>query len=218
MNYIEPIFDAFYLIAVLSMGIIMIVRGKNDLIVKLYGVMAVILGGGDSFHLIPRIYALLTTGLEAHATALGIGKLITSITMTLFYVVLYRIWEIRFDIKKTAVLRSFLGIFAIARVVLICIPQNQWTQFNAPVIWGIYRNIPFVLFGVLVVYLILKKAAEHNDSTFRKIGIAVIISFACYIPVVLWASSISIIGILMIPKTIAYLWVVYMGYKELGQK
>lgn len=43
------------------------------------GIMAIILGAGDAFHLIPRAYALLTTGLEANAVALGIGKLITSI-------------------------------------------------------------------------------------------------------------------------------------------
>lgn len=55
--------------------------------------MAVVLSSGDSFHLIPRVYALLTTGLEANAFALGLGKLITSITMTVFYVILYFILE-----------------------------------------------------------------------------------------------------------------------------
>ncbi|MBI9109019.1 MAG: hypothetical protein JEZ04_19910 [Spirochaetales bacterium] len=218
MNYIEPVFDVFYLAAVISMGIIMIAAGKNNLIVRLFGIMAVVLGGGDSFHLIPRIYALLTTGLEANAAALGIGKLITSVTMTLFYLILYRIWEIRFDIKKAVGIRVFIGIFVIARIILNFMPQNMWTQFNAPANWGIYRNIPFALLGILIVYLILKKAIENNDSTFKKIGIAVIISFACYIPVVLWASSFGIIGILMIPKTIAYLWVVFIGFKEIRQK
>jgi len=217
MNYIEPVFDVFYLVAVISMGIIMIAAGKNNLIVKLFGIMAVVLGGGDSFHLVPRIYALLTTGLEANAAALGIGKLITSVTMTLFYLILYRIWEIRFDIKKATGTRVIIGILVIARIVLNFMPQNMWTQFNAPVNWGIYRNIPFALLGILIVYLILKKAIENDDSTFKKIGVAVIISFACYIPVVLWASSFSIIGILMIPKTIAYLWVVFIGFKEIRQ-
>ena len=36
--------------------------------------MAFILGAGDSFHLIPRAYALLTNGLEANAAALRYRK------------------------------------------------------------------------------------------------------------------------------------------------
>ena len=55
----------------------------------LFGIMAVTLGAGDSFHLVPRALALCTTGLESYTAALGIGKLITSVTMTAFYVLLY---------------------------------------------------------------------------------------------------------------------------------
>ena len=54
--------------------------------------MAALLGAGDSFHLVPRSYALWTNGLEANAAALGFGKFVTSITMTVFYLILYYIW------------------------------------------------------------------------------------------------------------------------------
>ena len=56
--------------------------------------MAVVLGVGDSFHLIPRALALCTTGLESYTVYLGIGKLITSVTMTVFYILLYYVWRI----------------------------------------------------------------------------------------------------------------------------
>lgn len=36
--------------------------------------MAVTLGAGDAFHLIPRAVALCTTGLDSFTAALGIGK------------------------------------------------------------------------------------------------------------------------------------------------
>jgi len=45
--------------------------------------------------------------------------------------------------------------------------------------------------------------------------LAIILSFGFYIPVVLWSNALPIIGILMIPKTLAYVWVVFMGYKEM---
>ena len=47
-------------------------------------IMAVLLGSGDAFHLVPRAAALCTTGLENFTVQLGLGKWITSITMTIF--------------------------------------------------------------------------------------------------------------------------------------
>lgn len=217
MKYFEPIFHIFYLGSVFYMALKMILAGKNNKMIKLFGIMAFTLGAGDSFHLIPRIYALLTTGLEANAAALGIGKLITSITMTFFYALLIRIWEIRFDIRNDNNIRLFSGILVVSRIILCLMPQNKWTLYNAPVDWGIYRNIPFTILGILIVCLILKEAIKHNDVVFKNIGIGIIISFACYLPVVLFASTYRIIGILMIPKTLAYLWMIYIGYKEINK-
>ncbi|MCY6370173.1 hypothetical protein [Clostridium ganghwense] len=216
MKYFEPIFHVFYLGVVFYMSLKMISAGKNNKLIKLFGVMGFTLGAGDSFHLIPRIYALLTTGLEANAAALGIGKLVTSITMTLFYAILIKIWEIRFDIKENKGIRVFAGILVASRIILTLMPQNQWTLYDAPVSWGIYRNIPFTILGVLIVYLILKEAVKYKDEAFKKIGIGIIISFACYLPVVLFATTYRLVGILMIPKTLAYLWIVYIGYREMN--
>ncbi|MTI66759.1 MAG: hypothetical protein FH753_09190 [Firmicutes bacterium] len=197
------------------MSIKMISAGENNKLLRLFGFMGFILGFGDSFHLIPRIYALLTTGLEANANILGIGKLITSITMTFFYVLMLRIWEIRFDIKRNINIRWITFVLVISRLILTILPQNQWKLYNPPVSWGIYRNIPFTIFGILIVYIILKEAIKHNDTIFKNIGISIIISFLCYIPVVLFASTYRLVGILMIPKTLAYLWIIYVGYKKL---
>ena len=215
MKYFEPIFHVFYLTSVFYMSVKMLETGKNKKLVKLFGLMGLTLAAGDSFHLVPRIHALLTTGLEAHSVSLGIGKLITSITMTLFYAILFKIWKLRFQIKEDQNLRVFTGTLVAARIILSIMPQNQWTLYDAPISWGIYRNIPFTILGVLMVYLVLREATKHKDKIFKKIGIAIIISFACYLPVVLFASANRLIGILMIPKTLAYLWIVYTGYKEL---
>ena len=64
----ETIFDILYLGFALIMGITMLSKGKEP-IVKKAGMMAALLGAGDAFHLIPRSYALWTTGLEANAAA-----------------------------------------------------------------------------------------------------------------------------------------------------
>ena len=85
----ETLFDIVYLVTVITLGILMIRSSRGEKQYLLYGVMAVTLGCGDAFHLVPRAIALCTTGLENYTAALGIGKLVTSVTMTLFYVLLY---------------------------------------------------------------------------------------------------------------------------------
>ena len=71
---VETVFDAFYLIFVISIGIRMVKGSKNNRQFQLFGWMAILLGAGDSFHLMPRALALCTTGLENHTVPLGLGK------------------------------------------------------------------------------------------------------------------------------------------------
>ena len=95
----ETLFDIVYLTAVITLGIGMIRGSGGRKQYLLYGIMAVTQGCGDAFHLAPRAIALCTTGLEDYTAALGIGKLITSLTMTAFYVLLYYVWRSRYRIS-----------------------------------------------------------------------------------------------------------------------
>jgi len=213
----ETLFDVVYLSTVVTLGVIMIKRSEKNSLTWLFGIMAVVLGFGDAFHLIPRSYGLLTIGLEANAVALGIGKLITSITMTFFYILLYFIWRKRYEIKgKNQLTYTILGL-GLIRIILCFFPQNQWTSYDAPVIWGIYRNIPFLFIGFIMIYLFFKYSRLNKDKNFAKMWIAITLSFVFYIPVVLFARAIPMVGMLMIPKTIAYVWIVYMGFKTLNE-
>ena len=210
----EPIFHVVYLTTVITLGFKMLLKSKGDQYFKLFGAMSIILGFGDSFHLIPRIYALLTTGLENNAAALGFGKFITSITMTIFYLILYKIWKMRFDVKNSKKLDITMYSLAALRIILCFFPQNEWFINNPPVIWGVYRNIPFAIMGIIMIYLLYSYGTKHNDKDYKNLGTAVLLSFGFYAPVVLWASENFFVGMLMIPKTLAYVWVVWIGYKE----
>ena len=95
----ETLFDIVYLTTVITLGVRMIRGCKGNPQFRLFGIMAVVLGSGDSFHLVPRAVALCTTGLENYTAALGIGKLVTSVTMTIFYVLLYYVWRQRYHIQ-----------------------------------------------------------------------------------------------------------------------
>ena len=218
----ETLFDAVYLVTVITLGIIMVKRSGGSRQFRLFGLMAIVLGCGDAFHLVPRAVALCTTGLENYTAALGAGKLITSVTMTVFYVLLYYVWRSRYEIEGRKGITVAVYALSALRVILCLMPQNRWLSADAPLAWGIYRNIPFALLGLLIILLFFRSAREHEDKAFRWMWLTIVLSFGFYIPVVLWTDSVPLIGMLMIPKTCAYVWTVLIGYqamkKELPQK
>jgi hypothetical protein len=209
---VETLFDAVYLISVITIGILMIRGSKGNCQFRLFGWMAIVLGVGDSFHLVPRALALCTTGLENYTVPLGLGKWITSVTMTVFYVLLYYVWRQRYQIKEQRSLTAVVYVLAGIRIILCMMPQNQWLSAKEPLSWGIYRNIPFALLGLFIIVLFYRSAKEHHDSSFRWMWLTIVLSFGFYIPVVLWADTLPMIGMLMIPKTCAYVWTVLIGY------
>ena len=70
---VETLFDAAYLISVITLGVLIIRGSKGEPQFRLFGWMAVALGAGDAFHLVPRAFALCTTGLENYTVPLGLG-------------------------------------------------------------------------------------------------------------------------------------------------
>ncbi len=209
---VETLFDAVYLFSVITIGILMIRGSKGERQFRLFGWMAVGLGAGDSFHLVPRALALCTTGLENYTVPLGLGKWITSVTMTVFYVLLYYVWRQRYQIRGLRGLTAAVYGLAGVRIALCMMPQNRWLSSESPLSWGIYRNIPFALLGLVVVVLFYRSAKERGDQAFGRMWLTIVLSFGFYIPVVLWADAFPLIGMLMIPKTCAYVWTVLIGY------
>ena len=214
----ETLFDLVYLTGVITLGILMLRGSRGRQQYQLFGAMAVTLGCGDAFHLVPRALALCTTGLADYTAALGIGKLITSITMTAFYVLLFYVWRSRYQISGRRDLTAAVWVLSVLRVGLCLMPQNAWTSPDAPLSWGIWRNIPFALLGALVVVLFYRSARDTGDRPFRHLWLTVVISFACYLPVVLFADTVPPVGMLMIPKTCAYVWTVLIGYNAMRKE
>lgn len=215
---VETLFDAGYLISVIAIGIMMIIKSNGNKEYRLFGIMAVVLGTGDAFHLVPRALALCTTGLENFTVPLGMGKLITSITMTIFYIILYYVWRIRYKVKGRNEITAAVYLLSALRIVLCLFPQNAWLSAHAPLSWGIYRNVPFALLGLLIIVLFYQSARETKDTEFRNMWLTIVLSFGFYIPVVLWADAVPMIGMLMLPKTCAYVWTVLIGYKAMKNR
>ncbi len=53
---------------------------------------------------------------------------------------------------------------------------------------------------------------------FKWMWLTITLSFAFYIPVVLWSDAYPLVGILMIPKTCAYVWTVAIGFNAMKKE
>ena len=94
-------------------------------------------------------------------------------------------------------------------------PKPTPATWGVRMTWGILRNIPFALLGLLIIVLFYHSAREHKDQAFRWMWLTIVLSFGFYLPVVLWADVNPLIGMLMIPKTCAYVWTVLIGYNAM---
>jgi hypothetical protein len=96
---------------------------------------------------------------------------------------------------------------------LFFFPQNLWGSTVPPFDWGLYRNIPLTIQGIGVAILILVDAIRTKNKTYRNIALWIFVSYAFYIPVILFVRIVSMLGMLMIPKTIAYVVIAIIGFK-----
>lgn len=204
----EVVFDVLYLSFALILGLLLFRTRTGNYPRMLAGIMAFVLVGGDAFHLFPRIMAIITKRRETLQRVLGRGKQITSITMTVFYLLLWQIGLLIFPISNSNTWSPIVYLLATLRILLCLLPQNKWQDRYPPINWGILRNIPFFLLGIIVAGLFFLQR-----SIVPGIGwmwLAITLSFAFYLPVVLWSNQNPKIGMLMLPKSCAYLWMLVM--------
>ena len=221
---VEMVFDAAYLVVVITLGIILLLRAKTPA-VFLFGAMATELGLGDAFHLVPRILVAATGDRPRFIKSLSRGKMITSITMTVFYVLLWHAGLLLFSLN-IPIWTAVVYALAVMRIILCLAPGNDWAQGSESLKGSILRNIPFFLMGVMVIVLFAMYGAGGpavggqaavtqavgGPAAVRFMWLAVLLSFAFYLPVVLWSRKVPKLGMLMLPKTCAYVWIVAMGF------
>lgn len=178
---------------------------------------------GDTGHVGFRVWAYSLGDLEATISVgglelglVGLGALATAVTVTFFYVLMLVIWQRRFD-KPYGWFGLLLFGAAAVRLLLMLSPANEWNSTTPPQPWSLYRNLPLTIQGLGVAYLILRDARPEGDRTFTWIGVMILVSYAFYIPVILFVQQAPLIGMLMIPKTLAYVAIAAIAYRAFYQ-
>ncbi len=207
----ECVFDIVYLIFVFSSAIIFLMNANGKPVLYQYALLCLVLGAGDAFHLLPRVKKHMLGDDERTTVQMRRGLQITSITMTFFYLILYMIWESLFrQLPVPGAVSWLIYVTVVARVIICLLPQNQWLTQKGDFKLSICRNAILLITGILIGGLFLY-SGDLGGFGLWKMAIAILISFACYIPVVIWSKQKPMIGMLMIPKTMAYMWMIVMG-------
>ncbi|MBQ8131985.1 MAG: hypothetical protein IJ193_05785 [Bacilli bacterium] len=199
----EITFDVFYLVFVGLIAYFLLRHCKKGE-GKMMGYATLFLVVGDAFHLIPRILDYLFT--YDFTFLLGFGKMVTSFTMTFFYVFLYWIYFNLFHEKENIEKSYFFYALVVCRLFFLVLPMNHWFSGEGSVWMGITRNIPFVIMGVMVLMMYYKR--RKRMDMFSRFWIYILLSFLFYLPVVVFAKDYPIIGMFMLPKTVCYILMV----------
>ena len=210
-DLMEAVFDAVYLTFDLAAAVLFFLFSKGNILYVLYGILTLTLCGGDAFHLVPRIIRAVRGTNDKIKRQLGIGLQVSSITMTMFYILLMYIWKYTFpELKIPVVIEVVIWISAVIRIVICMFPQNNWCTDEGNMKLSVIRNAVFAVtgIGVMILYLISGNTYGYHMT---RMAAAIIISFGCYLPVTLFSKTKPQVGLLMIPKTCAYMWIIVMG-------
>lgn len=166
----------------------------------------------------------------------------TGVTMIFFYLGLYLFWKEEILSKpghsndfpsihrKINVFDSIAYISVVSRIILILLPWNNWGSepkyFNNFWNFRLITNLPLYVIGFEVLTLFMVTLFRYKDTqkihpdlikAIKNSVLWIAVSFITYTITILGVHSYPILGMFMIPKTIAYLLVLfYMSKYVLG--
>jgi hypothetical protein len=220
-QWMEVSFNLTYLVVIYGLVIAMSVRLTGDALQHRLRDGFLLLALGDTGHVGFRAVALFRGGLDARVEVFGMsvplvgaGALSTAITVTLLYVLLLDAWRLRFGAGRSWVY-WLLAAMAVVRFASFLPPQNEWGNVVPPWEWSMLRNAPLMVLGLGVAALMIRDGRRAHDATFTQLGWLIVGSYAFYLPVILLVQRVPPIGMLMIPKTLMYVAMAWIGYARL---
>ncbi|MDC0558836.1 hypothetical protein OAO42_00340 [Candidatus Izimaplasma bacterium] len=222
LMWLEISFDMLYLITVWILVVYMW-KKKNNLSETnkktgmLFILSFLLLAVGDTGHVGFRVVAYALGGLESNPVLVGLGSLATAYTVTVFYMLIAEIWRVRFN-KERNTIWWILIIVGIIRLFIMIPSGNGWFETSSPFDWSMARNIPLMIQGLGIAVLLLVDGIKNKDNFSKLISYMIFTSYAFYMPVIFFVQEIPMLGMLMMPKTLAYVAVAVIALSLFKQK
>ena len=201
----ESVFCLFYLIFDLIAGIIFL-KNSSETLFLLYGILSLILGFGDAFHLVPRVIRNIKGESSKVEWWMNLGLIVTSITMTIFYIILFYIWKIQYVGEISNIIPIIIWTTSITRIIICLLPQNKWFSGGNKEM-SLCRNLIFAISGLVEIVIFIMLGGKYGIT----MSICILLSFIFYMPVALFGKQNPKLGMLMLPKTIMYIVMISLG-------
>lgn len=218
LTLFEMLFNMSYLIIIWTYVILMFTKKSKYQLSSYFKYAFLFLAFGDTFHVGLRILAHLMGDIkttivlfDTEILLTGIGAFFTAITVTITYAYFNQAWYERF--KRYKKVYNAIFLLAIFRLIIILLPQNNWFS-SASFGWALFRNLPLTLIGLMLVYVMYTCSRLNGDTVFRKLSLYILLSYAFYIPVILFVRQVPMLGMLMMPKTVMYLFMIIVVYNQ----
>jgi hypothetical protein len=205
---------ALYLITILYIGTYISRNNTGNKSHLVFGYLAFILAMAESLYFIPRLYGLLTDGLENHLRILGFGRIGQMLILTLFFLMLTDLVKVRFNLKRKLPMDKLLLALLLFRAVIGLFPQNQWFQLVPDSTFIFLRYIPLVLYVLFLTMTILAHSLKKNDPSFVVISILLLILLMFVEPSIWSIEKIWLTYIMASARGILFVTILFIGFRE----
>lgn len=205
---VEPILCLFYLAAVLIIALwVWRQQGKGA---RLLSAALFVLLAGEAYRLVPRIVAAVVPRAPL-PDGEGLGRIVSYLATAGFFLMLEFYREQRYGKAETVTERRMeTAIFILFGCVAAegLIRFNGWIDGDGAYFWLGVRSVLLAAMGVLTILMWMLSAKD--DSTMKHLPLAIALVFAFYIPATVLEQAIPELSILMIFRTAALLWVIWI--------
>jgi hypothetical protein len=219
-QYMEMGFNVIYLTFIFGVILIMALRMKRVKpehlsIAKRFLLAFTLLFIGDLAHVGTRLWAIAAGSLESGPILSAASSIFELISIYCLMLCFTNIWALRFQKSEGVFYRVLMGL-GVLGIVLVLLPQNQWTNPNRPPEWSTIRILPWVIQGLATAIAMIRDGRQMKDGFYRKLGWIVIASIACYSPPALFPRAIPLtaIPLMMVVGTIFFMMMEYAPLKE----
>lgn len=204
----EPFLIVAYLAALLVLSLWIWRQRQNGARILASAVLVLLMG--EAFRLIPRLIVAVTPRVE-QPDAAGLGGIVSVLATAGFFLMLEMYRQQRYGkavTEKGARAESAVYILFGAVAAVCFVRYNEWISGNSPLFWMALRSILLASMGVLTA--VLWAGAVREDDSLRHLPLALALMMACYLPAAALGNLVPEISILMIPRTLALIWALWI--------
>ncbi len=211
---IEPLGFLIYLVIIIYMGVYIYRNHNENRVHMAFGSMALTLAIGEMLYLIPRIYSLITTGLEDNLRLLGWGRIGHMIVLTLFFSMLIDLSKECFRLRKKVPLDKLLYGLLIFRVVIGIFPQNAHFQLEPDRTFLMLRTVPLIVYLVIVALVVILCSWNKRSKGMMLLAIILVPLGFVIEPEFIQTSSYLELAIKSVIRALLLLLILFIGFKQ----